>query len=252
MNDPKEKKEEADLDATRMPLWEHLDELRTALIRVIVVLSVITLVTYNFADKILHVLEMPILAALPKDHQKLYFTGVTDKFMVYLKASIYAAIFISAPYLLWELWNFISPGLYKKERKMIVPFVFAGSFFFVLGGVFAYYLVLPQAYLFLVNYGSSAEIPLITLGEYFKLTLQLILLMGVVFELPVVLMLLARFGIVNSSLLKKVRPHAYVALSVLAAVITPTPDSFTMILVLAPLCILYEVSYLLVRFSSGK
>lgn len=249
MDDNSQEGESSDLDSSRMPLWQHLDELRKSLVRSLLVLSVVTFFTYQYADKILEILEKPILDALPPESRKLYFTGVTDKFMVYLKAAIYSAVFVSAPFLLFELYRFVSPGLYKKERRMVIPFIFFGTFFFILGGVFAYYMVLPYGYQFLVNFGSSAEVPLITLGEYFKLTLQLILMMGAVFELPVVLMLLARFGIVDAKLLSKIRPQAYMALSVVAALITPTPDAFTMVLVLVPLCLLYEVSYWMVRWT---
>lgn len=242
-------KDQNEVDTSRMALWEHLDDLRKALIRVIIVLGLVTAVTYNYAEKLLYWLEKPLLDALPQEHRKLYFTGITDKFFVYLKASIYAAIAVGVPYLLWEIWRFVSPGLYSKERKLVLPFIFLGSLFFFLGCVFGYTVVIPYGYQFLVNFAPSAsEVPLITLSDYFTVTLQLIMMMGIVFELPVVLMLLAKFGLIPQGFLSKFRGHAYVALAVVAGVVTPTPDAFTMLLVMVPLFILYEISIILVKW----
>lgn len=232
----------------RKPLWEHLDEMRNALIRVFLVLGVGTCVTYNYAEKILFWVEKPLLDALPLENRKLYFTGITDKFFVYLKASIYAAVLIAIPYLLWEIWRFVSPGLYSKEKKMILPFIFLGTFFFVLGAAFGYTVVIPYGYQFLINFGSSLEVPMISLADYFTITLQLILMMGVVFELPVALMILAKAGVIPKGFLSKFRGQAYVILAVVAAVVTPTPDAFTMLLVMIPFFALYEVSILLVKW----
>lgn len=241
-------KEESKLEDSRMALWQHLQELRGGLVRILVVLSVVSCFTYRYAEKLLYWLEKPLLEALPPEHRRLYFTGITDKFFVYLKASIYAAIALTIPYLLWEIWKFVSPGLYSKEKKMVLPFILFGSFFFLLGGCFGYWIVIPYGYQFLVNFGSSAEVPLITLSEYFTITLQLLMMMGAVFELPVVLMILAKFGVIQPGILRKVRGQAYIGLSVLAAFVTPTPDAFTMLLVMIPLFLLYEVSVLLVRW----
>lgn len=243
--------DEKEIEASRMALWEHLDELRRALIRILLVLSVVTCVTYHYAEKILFYLEKPLLNALPPENRKLYFTGITDKFFVYLKASIYAAIAITIPYLLWEIWRFVSPGLYSRERKMVFPFIFLGSVFFIIGCTFGYFIVIPYGYEFLVNFGSTAEVPLITLAEYFSITLQLLLMMGAIFELPVVLMLLAKFGMIPPGFLGKIRGQAYVGLAVLAGFVTPTPDAFTMLLVMIPLFLLYEVSVLLVKWVSS-
>jgi sec-independent protein translocase protein TatC len=188
--------------------------------------------------------------ALPEGSKNLYFTGISDKFFIYFKVSIYAAIVLVSPYLLYEVWRFISPGLHRHEKRFVVPFLFLGSFFFALGIVFCYTLVIPYGYKFLLNFGSPDEKAMITLTEYFKITTQLLLGMGLVFQLPVILMLLAKFGIVQTSLLTKFRGQSYVGLSVLAAFITPTPDAFTMVLVIIPLFLLYECSVILVRWVS--
>lgn len=236
------------LDEKRMQLWEHLAELRGALVRSLVAISLGFCLTYTYIEPILKFLERPLFDALPPGERHLYFTGITDKFFIYLKISIYSSIALTSPYLLYEVWRFISPGLYQREKRFVLPFLFLGSFFFFTGVAFAYYLVIPYGYQFLLNFGSPDEKAIITLTEYFKITTQLLLGMGAVFEIPVLMMLLARFGIIQDTVLSEHRGHAYIALSLLAAFITPTPDAFTMVLVLVPLYLLYETSILLVRW----
>ena len=237
-----------ELDATRMPLWEHLDDLRACLIRCALAVGLGTFGTYYFSDVIVAFLEKPLLDTLPEGQANLYFTGIADKFFVYLKVSVIAAIALTSPYLLYQAWLFISPALYRHEKKFVLPFLFLGSVAFVVGLVFGFYVVLPTGYGFLVNFGSPNEKPIITLTEYFGLTLKLLMSMGLIFEVPVVLALLARFGIVRSGFLSSYRRHAIVANAILAALITPTPDAFTMLLVMIPLCLLYELGILGVRW----
>lgn len=231
-----------------MALWEHLAELRTGMIRVLIALFIGVCITYNFSEQIVHYLELPLLRVLPPGQQALYFTGLTDKFFVYLKVSFIAAAIVMSPYLFYEAWKFISPGLYKTEQRFVMPFVFFATIAFLIGVSFAFYVVIPTGYKFLVNFGSPTERAIITLTEYFSLTLKLMLALGLVFELPVFFILLAKFGLVNSPMLAGYRRHAFVASAVIAAIATPTPDAFTMLLVMAPLYALYEVSIFAVRW----
>jgi sec-independent protein translocase protein TatC len=242
MSDPEE--------LSRMPLWQHLDDLRKVLFRSVLIVALGSLVTYNFADKIVHFLELPLLEVLPEGQKNLYFTGIADKFFVYLKISIYAALALTSPALLFQVWRFVAPALYKNERKALLPFLGIGTIAFYIGMAFAYAVVLPSGYKFLIEFGPPTEKPLITISEYFSLTLQLMVGLGIVFELPVVLMILGRLGIVGPEALRAARPFAYVSLSVLAAFITPTPDAFTMLLVMVPLFLLYEASLILVKWVS--
>ncbi|MBI4403040.1 MAG: twin-arginine translocase subunit TatC [Deltaproteobacteria bacterium] len=236
----------------RMPLWRHLDELRNRLIRCLVVLTLGTVITYAFADPLVYFLEKPLIALLPKDEPYLYFTGLADKFMVYLKVSVLAAVALTAPFLLYEVWRFVAPGLYKSERRLVVPFMFLGSIAFLLGIAFGYFVVIPYGYDFLLHFGSPREKALITLAEYFSLTTKLLLALGLVFELPVVIVLLGLFGVVDADDLVQFRKYAFVGSAVLGAIITPTTDAFTMCLVTVPLYLLYEVSIVGVRFFAKR
>ena len=241
-----------EVDTGRMALWEHLDDLRNCLIRSLIALFVGVCVTFNFSDRIVKFLERPLLKVLPPDNQKLYFTVITDKFMVYLKISILAAAALVAPYLLYQLWLFVSPALYRKEKKFFIPFAIFGTVSFFIGLAFAYYVVIPVGYKFLIEFGNPTDVAIITLTQYFDLTLKLLLAMGLIFELPVIMMLLARFGVVRDDQLRKFRRYAMFGSAVLAAVITPTPDAFTMILVMVPIYLLYEIGIIGVKWAQKR
>ena len=225
-------------EEVRMPLWEHLADLRSCLIRALIALFVGVCITWSFCEKIVLFLEKPLLKILPKDSAHLYFTGVADKFLIYFKVAMLAAVGLTSPYLLYQLWIFISPALHRKEKRFVVPFVFFGTVTFIGGLAFAYYFVLPFGYKYLIEFGNPAEVPIITLTEYFGLTIKMLLTMGVVFELPMIMVLLAKFGIVKAEFLTRHRRHAVLAVSILAAIVSPTPDAFTMILTMAPLYLL--------------
>jgi sec-independent protein translocase protein TatC len=231
-----------------MALWEHLDDLRGAMIRSLLALFAGVIVTYNFSERIVHYLEEPLLRILPPGNRSLYYTGITDKFFIYLKVAVIAAAILMSPYLFYEIWKFASPGLYRRERRFLLPFVGFGSGAFIAGICFAFYLVIPTGYKFLIQFGSPNERAIITLTEYFSLTLKLMLALGLIFELPVIFVLLAKFGLVTAKQLSGYRRHAFVASAVVSAVATPTPDAFTMILVMAPLYLLCEVSIIAVRW----
>lgn len=238
-----------DLGGTKeQPVWEHLDELRTRLVRVTVALSLTTLIAYQYSDKLVRWLEAPLLKALPADQAFLYFTGIADKFFAYMKISFVAGLALSSPYLLIELWGFVAPALERHEKKLVVPFTVFGTLAFVLGLAFGYYVVLPTGYDFLIHFGSAHEKPLITISEYFSLTLKLLLALGLVFEVPVIMGLLARFGVIQADMLRRVRRQAIVVNAILAAVLTPTPDAFTMLLVMGPLVLLYELGIAVVAW----
>ena len=239
-----------DSEPGAMPVWQHLEALRTLLIKSLGVLCLGFLITYYFSDKVIQFLENPLLSVLPAGERHLYFSGISDKFLVYLKVSFYTSLIVSSPYLLKQVWNFIAPALKERERKFAIPFLMFGSGAFFTGTVFAYYLVIPSAYRFLLNFGGANEKPLINIVDYFSLTIQLLISMGILFELPVVLLLLGKLGVIRQELLIKFRPQAYLGLAILAAFLTPTPDAFTMCLVLGPLILLYELSVCLVKWVS--
>jgi len=235
-----------------MPLWEHLDDLRQGLIRALAVVGVGFAVCYAYIDPIIVFLEQPLLDLLPEGNRHLYFTGLTDKFFVYLKVSFLASACIASPYLLFELWRFVSPALYKNERRFAGPFIFLGSISFFIGMAFAYYIVIPYGYKFLLEFGSPTDQAIITLTEYFSLTLKLMLAMGLIFEVPVVMVLLGKFGIVNADVLARNRHYAFFVSSIVAAIATPSPDAVTMLLVMVPLYLLYELGLIGVRWAQPR
>lgn len=232
---------EDELDGGRMPLVDHLSELRKRLVYALLAVIVTSAVAWNWNDVIVRFLELPLLDVLPKDARKLYFTGIGDKFFVYLKVSLCTGAAAATPFLLYQLWRFIAPGLYSDERRAVAPFVLLGSFAFYAGLAFAYYIVLPTGYAFLVNFGGDEQ-AIITLTDYFALTLKLLIVLGLVFEVPVLILILVRLGILDAAILRKYRRHAFLLNSILAAVLTPTPDAATMLLVLLPLHLLYEMA----------
>lgn len=230
-----------------MPLWEHLDDLRKGLIRCLLYLVGGFSITYGFSETLLKFLERPLLKVLPPNEQHLYFTGITDKFFVYVQVSFFAALALVSPFLFYEIWKFVSPGLYRKEQKYFLPFTILGTVSFLVGLAFAYFVILPYGYHFLIQFGSPEEKAIITLTEYFSLTFRLMMGIALIFEVPLIILLLARFGIVNAAFLSKNRRYAMLLSAVIAAVITPTPDAFTMLLVMVPLYLLYEISIVGVR-----
>lgn len=230
----------------------HLGELRTRIIRIAYALLFGFGVAYFFSDQIIAFMEQPLLAELPPGEQHLYFMGLMEKFFVYMKWSAYFGAAGVSPYVFFEIWKFISPGLYPSEKKVVRPFVFAAFIAFCCGLLFSYYVVLPQTFKFLIAFGAKTEKPMINLSQYFSLAAQLVVTTSLLFELPVVIVLLGCLGILKLETLIKYRKHAHVGLSVVAAVITPMPDAISMILVLIPLCLLFEVSLLMIRFMQRK
>lgn len=235
---------------SRMPLWEHLDELRTRLVRILLVLGAGLVLTYYYSDVLVRFLESPLLDILPEGQKNLYFTGIADKFVIYLKVAIMADVALFAPYLLWEVWRFIAPGLYQKEKKAVGPFIVFGTLSFYAGLAFAFYVIVPSGYKFLIEFGSPTDRAMITLTEYFSLTLKLMLAMSIVFELPVALMILGRVGIITADMLGRWRRQAYLIIAIVSGVATPSPDAFSMVLVLVPLIVLYEFSILGIRWTT--
>jgi sec-independent protein translocase protein TatC len=242
---------ENELDAGRMPLTDHLAELRKRLVYALLAVGVLTAVAWNWNEALVRFLEMPLLRALPPEARRLYFTGIADKFFVYLKVCIAVGTSVATPILLYQVWRFIAPGLYRDERRAVAPFVVLGTVAFYLGLAFAYYVVLPAGYAFLVRFGGDEE-AIITLTEYFGLTLKLLLVLGFVFEVPVLILVLVRLGILDGPMLRKFRRQAFLLNAVLAAVLTPTPDAATMLLVLGPLQLLYEVSVVAAGWFTPK
>jgi len=233
-----------------MTFLEHLGELRRRIFFSIISILVFFLGAWPFVDKIYHFLSLPVLKYLPEG-QKLAFTSLTEPFMMYIKLAFIASLFAASPVVFWQFWKFISPGLYPKEKKLVFPFVFSTSFFFFLGGAFAYYGVFPWACQFFLDVGKDFQ-AILTINDYFSLAFRVIVGVAVVFELPVLIFLLARLRIVSAGFLVKYIKYAIVIIFIIAAVITPTPDMVTQSLFAGPMLLLYLLSILIAKFAYPK
>ena len=223
-----------------MGLLEHLEELRTRLIRTLVVTFLAFLACWSQATKIYEFLAQPIYALLPEDDRQLVFLGVTDPFMIYVKVAALAAVFVASPYILWQLWSFVAPGLYKNERRLAGPFVICGSLLFLSGGAFAYYIAFPFAVEFLLGMGAQFKAT-ITVTKYLSFLMTVVLGLGVMFELPTVIFFLSRIGLVTPAFLMRHFRWAVILIFLVAAIITPTPDVVNLCIFAVPTIILYLV-----------
>ncbi len=220
-----------------MSLLDHLEELRARLLRTVVSLIVAFVPCWIFVDQIFEFLQRPILKLLPAG-KKLAYTGITDPFVLYFKVAALAAVFLASPFVLYQFWRFIAPGLYRHERRYLLPFLFFGSFFFLAGGAFAYYVAFPLAAEFLLQMGKAFE-PVITIERFFGFQLTIILGLGLMFELPIVIFILSAAGLVTPRFLMKNFRYAVVIIFVVSAVITPTSDILNLCVFAVPAILLY-------------
>lgn len=226
----------AEEELDRMSLMEHLEELRRRILWSIVSLAVAFGPCWFFREELVEFLARPIHQIKPD--LKLAFLGVTDPFILYFKVTGLAAVFLAAPFILYQLWQFVAPGLYRREKMYIVPFIFTGSVFFLGGGAFGYYLAFPQAIGFLLEIGKQFE-PVITIERYFGFLITVILGLGLMFELPIVVVILAMIGIVSPHFLLRKWQVAIVLIFIVAAIVTPTSDIWNLCIFALPACALY-------------
>jgi sec-independent protein translocase protein TatC len=233
----------------RMTLLEHLEELRRRLAWSIGAIFVGFLLCWYWAPPIFAWIAMPITQFLPKG-EKLAFTGLVDPFMLYMKVALLAGIFVASPVVLYQLWLFVSPALYRHERRVAVPFIVFTTAFFVGGGYFGYKVAFPMVVHFLLQVGENFR-QVITINEYFSMASKVILGLGLVFELPVLILLLARLGVVTHRFLLRYFRYAVLVIFIIAAVITPTPDIPTQCVFALPMIALYLLG-VLVAWLFGK
>jgi sec-independent protein translocase protein TatC len=232
----------------KLPLTAHLEELKTRLIRILIVIGIGFGVCYLFKDWSFRIITKPLVDAMPAQ-SSMIFTGLPEAFFIHMKIAFFASLFLTAPYTLFEIWRFVSPGLYKNEKRLVFPFVFFSTILFVSGVLFGYFIALPPAFSFFVSFSTDFLKPMISFREYLSLTLKFLLAFGLCFEMPVFMFFLAKMGIVNSKMLSKQRRYAILIIFIVAAILTPSPDVFSQILMAIPLMVLYEVSIFVAKFA---
>jgi sec-independent protein translocase protein TatC len=226
-----------------MSLLEHLEELRRRIILSVLSVAVTFVIAWHYSDKIFALMQEPVVSAL--QHHKydptLVYTNPTDPFNMYLKVGLLGGLFLAMPFILYQVWMFISPGLYRHEKRYVIPFMFATVGLFMAGALFGYKMVYPAALDFLIGQGQQFK-PMITIGEYTDLFLTLILGLGLVFELPILIFFLALMGVVSAGWLWRNLRYSILVIFTIAAVITPTTDILNMCIFAAPMVLLYLVS----------
>jgi len=228
-------------EPARMHFLDHLDELRRRLIYSCVVLALCTAVAFHYAPELFEYLRRP-LAQVPSG--KMIVLGPLEMFITYIKLAVMAGLMASAPFLLWQLWQFVAPGLYPSERRMVVPFVLLGSLSFIGGAAFCFYLVLPASFRYLIDMVPLSVEAHYSVSLYFSLVIQLMLAFGVVFELPLIMTLLGAAGVVDGPSLRRFRKYWIVLATVIGGVLTPTPDPMTQMMMALPLMVFFELGIL--------
>ena len=226
-----------------MTFWDHLDELRGVILRSMVVTLLIMVLAFLCKEQL-----FAIILAPKHDDLKLINTVVTGQLVTHMKVSFYAAVVMAMPYILYQTFQFLAPGLYRQERLLAIRLLASGYLMFMLGMLFSYFVIFPFTIRFLATYQVSTEVAnLISLESYIDTLFILTLLLGVLAEMPVVSWLLGRVGLLTAGAMRKYRRQAMLIIVVAAAIITPTSDAFTLLLVAGPVYLLYEVSILVVR-----
>lgn len=226
-----------------MSFLEHLEELRKRIIYAIISVAIGFVVCWGYAERIFGLMQQPIMVALKRNGmpERLVYLSPTEPFNLYLKIGLMAGVFVAAPFILYQVWMFISPGLYRNERRYVVPFMCSTVLLFLGGGYFGYKLVYPQALEFLISYGKQFQ-PMITIGEYTDLFLTIILGLGAVFELPILVFFLALMGVVTAGWMWRNLRYSILAIFAIAAILTPTTDILNMCVFAAPMIGLYIIS----------
>ena len=238
---------------------DHLTELRSRLVKSIICLFIFFLICYFFAENIYSFLVSPYAEAVKDDlvNRRMIFTALHETFITYLKVAFFAAMFVTSPIILTQIWKFVAPGLYKNEKRALLPYLIATPTLFLIGGMLVYYLIMPLAIKFFLTFETSTSLNNLPIqleakvNEYLSLIMRLIFAFGISFQLPVLLSLLARVGFVDSKYLKDRRKYVIVIIFAVAAILTP-PDPITQIGLGIPLLILYELSILSVKIIEKK
>jgi sec-independent protein translocase protein TatC len=241
-----------------LTFWDHLDELRTVIIRILVITAIAAVAAFCLKEELFAVVLAPRssdfityrLMGVEPFSISLMNTGLTEQFMVHLRTALYAGVLVALPYILYQLFRFVSPALYDHERRYATLLVGSGYMMFMVGTLLNYLLIFPLTVKFLGTYQVSPEVTnMLTLQSYMDTLLMMNFVMGIVFELPVVSWILGKMGVINAQMMSSMRRHAVVAILIVAAMITPTTDAFTLFVVALPIWLLYEMSIWIVRIT---
>lgn len=244
-----------------LTFWDHLDELRSSLLRMLGVTVLFGIIAFVLKDELFAIVLAPRssdfltyrLLGVEDFQLHLMNTGLTEQFMIHMRTAMYAGLLVASPYILYELFRFVSPGLYQNERRYAVWIVGAAYLMFLTGTLVNYLVVFPFTVRFLGTYQVSPDVAnMLTLQSYVDTLLGMSLVMGVVFELPVVCGLMGKMGLINGHLMAQYRRHALVAILIVSAIITPTTDAFTLFVVAVPIYLLYELSILIVKIITKQ
>jgi sec-independent protein translocase protein TatC len=236
------------VDESRMSFMEHLGELRTRIMRSLLALLVGLVPALIFSQQIMDYLVRPVR----ETNRSLVFLSLTEAFWVQMKIGVIAGLFVASPLILWQVWQFIAPGLHRHEKKYAAPFVIIGTLLFIGGGAFSLKVVTPFAIQFLLSYERPGLQAMISIGSYIDFLLKFTLAFGAVFELPLAITILARLGVVSPATLAKNRKYAILGAFIAGAVLTPTPDMFNQTLMAGPLILLYEVGIICARIFGKR
>ncbi len=229
------------MEEDKLPLTDHLEELRWRVVKCLLAISVGFVASYAFSEKIFNFLASPLIEVMPKGSHLIY-TSLPEAFFTYMKVSFFVGLLASAPVIFYQLWKFIMPGLYERERRYVVPFVIVATLFFAMGVSFGFFVVFPVGFKFFLGYSNESIMAFPSMREYLGFAMKFLLAFGVTFELPVVMFFLAKTGIVNAKVLRKNRKYAVLIVAIVAAVLTPGPDVLSQLLLGVPILILYEIS----------
>lgn len=228
-----------------MPFLNHLEELRWRLLKSFLAIILASAAAFYFSDQILSFLIVPL------GDTKLYVTEVTGSFYAYLKLSIFSGLVFGSPIVFYQLWAFVSPGLYREEKMMILPLVTISTVLFAGGAAFCYYTVLPFALKFLIGFSGDLLSPIITVGSYITFSGMMLLSFGICFQLPVAAYFLGKVGLITAGLMRKGRRYAIILILIFGAILTP-PDMATQLMLALPLYVLYEISIIIVKITGRK
>lgn len=233
-----------------MTLLDHLNELRIRLVRCLIAVAVAFTLCYSFAEKLFDLLMQPLVKAMPPD-SKLIFTALPEAFFVYMQVGLVAATFVASPYIFFQIWAFISPGLYDEEKKSAIPVAICSAAFFIGGAAFCYFQVFPYAFEFFMGFATDRILPMPSLSEYLGFALKMLLAFGLIFEMPLFAFFLAKIGLVTAGMMRRGRKYAILAIFIVAAILTP-PDVFSQTLMACPMLVLYEISILIAAAVGRK